>query len=237
MKAATTSGIKPQITVSDDEGDHVVDIYTQDGFDVLADLFTRSGWQRKVSYEVTWLGIPIIQLPEDIVIVQELVWRVRPEVIVECGVAHGGALILYASLLELLGRGRVVGIDVEIRKYNRLAIESHPMAKRITLVEGSSTDPSVVDALRESIEPGQVTMVMLDFEPHPRPRPGRAGAVRPARVAGQLHGRLRRGHADGRRCAQRAARMGRRQPARGGPRLPDRPTRNSRSTRRQSGSE
>jgi cephalosporin hydroxylase len=74
---------------------------------------------------------------------QELLWRVRPDVVVECGVAHGGALVLYASILDLVGKGRVIGIDVEIRKYNRLAIESHPMSKRITLVEGSSVDEEV----------------------------------------------------------------------------------------------
>ena len=173
MKAATAGGIKRLITVSDEDGDHVVDIYTPEGFEVLADLFTRSGWQNKLSYEVTWLGIPIIQLPEDIVIVQELIWRVRPEVIVECGVAHGGALVLYASVLELLGRGRVIGVDVEIRKYNRLAIESHPLAKRITLIEGSSTDASIVASVRDQIEPGQSTMVMLDSN-HTRD-PGDAG--------------------------------------------------------------
>lgn len=150
------------ITVSDDAGDRVIDIYTEDGFQVLADLFTRSGWQRKLSYEVTWLGIPIIQLPEDILVLQELIWRVRPELIIECGVAHGGSLVLHASILELLGRGRVIGIDVEIRKYNRLAIESHPMAKRITLVEGSSTDPATVAQVRDSVRPGERTMVMLD---------------------------------------------------------------------------
>jgi cephalosporin hydroxylase len=162
MTSPTTGALKPSITVSDDDGDHVVDIYTPDGFRVLADLFTRAGWQNKLSYEVTWLGIPIIQLPEDIVIVQELIWRIRPEVIVECGVAHGGALVLYASVLELLGRGRVVGVDVEIRKYNRLAIESHPLAKRITLIEGSSIEAGTAAAVRASVEPGQRTMVMLD---------------------------------------------------------------------------
>jgi cephalosporin hydroxylase len=130
----------------------------------LADQFTRAGWQRKLSYEVAWLGIPIIQLPEDIVIVQELIWRVRPDVIVECGVAHGGALVLYASILELLGRGRVIGIDVEIRKYNRLAIESHPLARRITLIEGSSTDLAIVAGVRDSIDPSARTMVMLDSD-------------------------------------------------------------------------
>lgn len=162
MTEAKLGPLKPVITVSDEQGEHTLDVYTERGFEVLAELFTRSGWQRKLSYEVTWLGIPIIQLPEDILIVQELLWRVRPEVVVECGVAHGGALVLYASILELLGRGRVIGIDVEIRKYNRLAIESHPMAHRITLIEGGSTDPATVASVGELIAPDARTMVMLD---------------------------------------------------------------------------
>jgi cephalosporin hydroxylase len=150
------------ITIRTEDGPRNVDIYTPEGFAVVADLFTRSGWQHKLSYEVTWLGIPIIQLPEDILMVQELIWRIRPDVIIESGVAHGGALVLYASILELLGRGRVIGVDIEIRKYNRLAIESHPMASRISLLEGSSTDPATREAVRRLVAPGQRTMVMLD---------------------------------------------------------------------------
>lgn len=150
------------ITIQTAAGPQEIDIYTAEGFAVVADLFTRSGWQRKLSYEVTWLGIPIIQLPEDILMVQELVWKLRPDVIIESGVAHGGALVLYASILELLGRGRVIGVDIEIRKYNRLAIESHPMARRITLVEGSSTDPATVADIRDLVQVGERTMVMLD---------------------------------------------------------------------------
>lgn len=150
------------ITVRTESGPREIDIYTPEGFAVVADLFTRSGWQRKLSYEVTWLGIPIIQLPEDILMVQELIWKIRPDVVIESGVAHGGALVLYASILELLGRGRVIGVDIEIRKYNRLAIESHPMARRITLVEGSSTDAQTVEAVRGLVAPGSRTMVMLD---------------------------------------------------------------------------
>jgi len=93
---------------------------------------------------------------------QELIWKVRPEVIIESGVAHGGALVLYASLLELIGRGRIIGIDIEIRKYNRLTIEAHPLSKRITLVEGSSVDRHVVDRVRDMIRPNESVMVMLD---------------------------------------------------------------------------
>lgn len=150
------------ISVATERGPREIDIYTPEGFVVVADLFTRSGWQRKLSYEVTWLGIPIIQLPEDILMVQELIWKIRPDVIIESGVAHGGALVLYASILELLGRGRVIGVDIEIRKYNRLAIEAHPMARRIQLIEGSSTDPATIDAVQRLVAPGQRTMVMLD---------------------------------------------------------------------------
>jgi len=149
-----------KVRMGDEERE--IDIYSPEGFDVLANLWTRSNWQRKLSYEVTWLGIPIIQLPEDILMVQELVWKNRPDVIVESGVAHGGALILYASLMELLGRGRVIGVDIEIRKYNRLAIESHPASRRITLIEGSSTDTSIFESVRARIKPGESVMVMLD---------------------------------------------------------------------------
>jgi len=150
------------IKIQTPEGERELDIYSPEGFRVVADLWTRSNWQHKLSYELTWLGIPIIQLPEDILMVQELVWKNRPDVIVESGVAHGGALILYASLLELLGRGRVIGVDIEIRKYNRLAIESHPASKRISLVEGSSTDPATLDDVKSRIRPGERVMVMLD---------------------------------------------------------------------------
>ena len=150
------------VTVQMPDGPRDVDIYTREGFEVLCDLWTRSGWQSRVSYEVTWLGVPVIQVPEDIVMVQELVWKVRPDVIIESGVAHGGALILYASLLELMGRGRAIGIDVDIRKYNRLAIQSHPLSRRITLIEGSSVAEATVEQVRGLVKPTDVVLVMLD---------------------------------------------------------------------------
>ena len=163
MKESTDAGQPDRlIKVRTAEGEREIDIYSPEGFGVVANLWTRSNWQRKLSYEVTWLGIPIIQLPEDILMVQELVWKNRPDVIIESGVAHGGALILYASLMELLGRGRIIGVDIEIRKYNRLAIESHPASKRVTLIEGSSTDQTTLDAVRARIQPNESVMVMLD---------------------------------------------------------------------------
>jgi len=150
------------VTVQTPDGPREVDIYTDEGFDVLSQLWTRSGWQRKFTYELTWMGVPIIQLPEDILMMQELVWRLRPDVIVESGVAHGGALILYASLLEQIGKGRVIGVDVEIRKYNRLAIQSHPVSDRITLIEGDSTADATVEQVRAHIRPRDKVLVTLD---------------------------------------------------------------------------
>lgn len=156
------SHIDRLIKIKTAEGEREVDIYSEEGFRVLANLWTRSGWERKISYEITWLGIPIIQLPEDMVIVQELIWREQPDVIVECGVAHGGSLVLYSSLLELIGKGRVIGVDIEIRKHNRLAIESHSMSKRVSMIEASSIDPGTVQQVRQMISSNESVMVMLD---------------------------------------------------------------------------
>ena len=139
-----------------------VDVYGDEGFAALTDLWVKAGWQRRLSYEPTWLGVPIIQLPEDIVMMQELLYKVRPAVVVETGVAHGGSAILYASILRLLGRGEVIGVDVEIRKYNRLAIQSHPMSDRIGLIEGSSIDPAVVEQVRSRIDGRDPILVALD---------------------------------------------------------------------------
>jgi len=117
----------------------------------------------KYSYNFTWMGRPIIRYPNDIVVFQEVVWRSKPDLIIETGIAHGGSLILSASLLELLGgNGRVVGIDVDIRSHNRKAIEQHPMAHRITMIEGSSTSLNVIEQLREIVKSHSRVMVVLD---------------------------------------------------------------------------
>jgi cephalosporin hydroxylase len=154
--------IEPMIEISTAQGKRSVDIYTPEGFAALSNLYTRSGWQQRISYEPTWLGIPIIQTPEDIVMLQELLWKVRPDVVIECGVAHGGALVLFASILEMLGKGHAIGVDVEIRKYNRLALQSHPLSRRFTLIEGSSVDPATVARVRALIRPEDRVLVALD---------------------------------------------------------------------------
>src|SRR5256885_1398318 len=104
----------------------------------------RSGWDNKYVYGFTWMGRPIIQLPEDIVRIQEVIYRLQPDVIVETGVAHGGSLLFYASLCQLIGKGRVIGIEIDLRPTNRAAIESHPLSRFISLVEGNSIDPATV---------------------------------------------------------------------------------------------
>jgi cephalosporin hydroxylase len=128
---------------------------------------TRAWFDRvstyEYSYHFTWLGLPIIQFPQDILAVQEIAWRVRPDVIIETGIARGGSLILSASLLELLGGdGRVIGIDIDIRAPNRRAIESHPLARRITMIEGSSTDAAVVEHVRRLVSGASRVLVLLD---------------------------------------------------------------------------
>lgn len=119
-------------------------------------------FENKYMYNFTWMGRPIIQSPIDMVAMQELIWAVRPQVIIETGVAHGGSLVFYASLLELLGEGEVVGIDIDIRAHNRKAIEAHPMSKRLCLIEGSSVDPEVVEQVRARLVGKQRVMVVLD---------------------------------------------------------------------------
>lgn len=118
----------------------------------------RHNW----SYQWSWLGVPIIQMPPDVIAVQEILWQHRPDFVVETGVARGGSLILYASILELIGKGRVIGIDIDIRPHNRDSIESHSLSRRIDLIEGSSIDRSTVVELKKHISAGASVMVILD---------------------------------------------------------------------------
>src|SRR5580765_3116377 len=96
------------------------------------------------SYQWSWLGVPVIQMPPDVVVLQEILWETRPQLVIETGVARGGSLILSASILELLGEGEVLGIDIDVRAHNRETIESHPLARRIRMIQGSSVDDAVV---------------------------------------------------------------------------------------------
>ena len=137
-------------------------LYGREAFELLSRVWLKVGWNEKYPYTFSWFGRPIIQLPEDIVRAQEVIYRVRPDVIVETGVAHGGSLVFYASLCKAMNRGRVIGIDIEIRKHNRTAIEAHEMKPLITLIEGSSVAPEIVEQVRASIQPGETVLVLLD---------------------------------------------------------------------------
>jgi cephalosporin hydroxylase len=118
--------------------------------------------QYKYSYNFTWLGRPIIKLPADIIAFQEIIWNVKPDLIIETGIAHGGSIIFSASMLEILGKGEVVAVDIDIREHNRRVIEEHPMMKRITMIQGSSIDPVIIDQIREKTLGKERVMVFLD---------------------------------------------------------------------------
>jgi cephalosporin hydroxylase len=117
----------------------------------------------KYSYNFNWLGRPIIQFPQDIIAMQEIIWAVKPDLIVETGIARGGSLIFYASMLELIGgNGQAIGIDIDIRKHNRVEIEKHPMSKRITMIEGSSTSEAVANQVYALAKGKTRVLVALD---------------------------------------------------------------------------
>lgn len=137
-------------------------LYSGPAFQHLSDLWVAVGWDQRYPYTFTWLGRPIIQLPEDMIRLQELIWAERPDVIIETGVAHGGSAIFLASLCEAMGHGRVVGVDIEIRPHNREAIEAHHLARRITLIEGDSVATEIIGAVQACVRAGERVLVILD---------------------------------------------------------------------------
>jgi cephalosporin hydroxylase len=151
-----------QMKVEDGGTSRELSLYTPEAFSELSRQWVRVGWAQRYSYAFTWLGRPVIQLPEDLLRIQEVIWTLKPDLIVETGVAHGGALIFYASLCQLAGRGRVVGVDIEIRPHNRTAIATHPLGDRIQLIEGSSVDPRVVQQVQAIARGAKCVLVLLD---------------------------------------------------------------------------
>jgi cephalosporin hydroxylase len=141
-----------------------VDLYSRDGLDMLTNLWIKVAAEHRLMYETNWLGRPIIQFPADVIMIQELLWKVRPDVVIETGVAHGGSLVLSASVLELIGNGKVIGVDVEIRPHNRAAIEAHPLKSRIELIEGSSTAPETFAIVHGFAAGARRVMVILDSD-------------------------------------------------------------------------
>jgi len=129
----------------------------------LSHAFFLKTCEHRYSYNFSWLGRPVIQYPQDLIAVQEVIWSVKPDLIVETGIAHGGSLVFYASLLELIGGpGNVIGIDNDIRAHNRTAIEGHPLSARINMVQGSSVDDAVARSVAEVARDKQRVLVILD---------------------------------------------------------------------------
>jgi cephalosporin hydroxylase len=153
---------KGTVSVEEDGKMATYKLDTPEAFALISQVWLRAGWDNKYVYSFTWLGRPIIQLPDDMLRIQELIYSIKPDVIIETGVAHGGALIFYASLCKIMERGRVIGIDIEIRPHNRRAIEAHELFPFVTLIEGSSTDPTVVDKVKSKVEPGERVLILLD---------------------------------------------------------------------------
>ena len=142
--------------------EHIRGLHDDKDVQALSRIWVREISRHKYAHNFSWMGRPIIQMPQDMIAMQEILWNAKPDLIVETGIAHGGSLIYYASILELIGAGHVVGIDIDIRGHNRDAIVAHPMAKRITLVEGSSTAKSTVDRVNELAKGKERVLVVLD---------------------------------------------------------------------------
>jgi cephalosporin hydroxylase len=159
-------------------GKRILDMTTDRDLQEKAGAFMRASLESKYSYNFSWMDRPIIQYPADIVAMQELIWTVRPDLIIETGIAHGGSLIFSASMLALLdvgdaieagvsidprqSRRKVLGVDIDIRAHNRAAIEAHPMASRIQMIQGSSIDRHIIDQVHQLAEKHQRVLVCLD---------------------------------------------------------------------------
>lgn len=151
-----------RVLVEDGESRREFPLESSEAFDAVSKAWVRAGWDAKYVYSFAWFGRPVIQLPDDMIRIQEVIYDVRPDVIVETGVAHGGSLIFYATLCKALERGRVIGIDIEIRPHNRRAIDEHLLRPYITLMEGSSIDPVITSQIAERIRPDETVLVLLD---------------------------------------------------------------------------
>jgi cephalosporin hydroxylase len=137
---------------------------TPEAFEALSRAWLRASWDVKYPYAFSWMGRPIIQLPEDMIRIQEVIWDIKPDVIIETGVAHGGSLIFYNSLLKAMGKtdARVIGIEIDLRAHNEAALKAHPLFDGIEIFKGSSVDPEVVSQVAAIIRPGATTLIILD---------------------------------------------------------------------------
>lgn len=162
MKSIKIDIADQTVTVDDGANTAIMPLGSAQAFAQVSKAWLRCGWDVKHVYSFAWLGRPIIQLPEDMLRLQELIYRVKPDVIVETGIAHGGSLIFYASLCKSMEKGRVIGIDLEIRPHNRKAIEAHQLKPLITLIEGDSVAPDTLAKVKAELKPEERVLVILD---------------------------------------------------------------------------
>jgi cephalosporin hydroxylase len=150
-------------TIFDEKNNAVIPFGSKEGFKIISDLWLKSGWETKYVYSFAWMGRPIIQLPEDMIRIQEVIFNVKPDVIIETGIAHGGSLIFYATLCKVMEKGRVIGIDIEIRPHNRIAIENHFLYNDfIEMIEGSSTSEDIIKQVQSKIKENEKVLILLD---------------------------------------------------------------------------
>ena len=150
------------LVLEEDGSRRELNLYSDEAFEAIARQYVRVGWNQKQVYSYSWMGRPVIQIPDDMVRTQEVIYRLRPDLIIETGIAHGGSLIYYASIMEAMHHGHVLGVDIEIRPHNRKAIEAHEMFHRIDMIEGSSVDASTMDQVRAHAEGKETVLVILD---------------------------------------------------------------------------
>lgn len=141
-----------------------LDLYGKEAFEHLSHFWLKQSWNAKYSYTFSWFGRPVIQHPEDMIRLQEVIYTLRPDVIVETGIAHGGSLVYQAGLLKAMGKGRVIGVDIEIRPHNRAALEAHELIDWIELIEGDSVSDAIVQRVTDSVGDAETVLVILDSD-------------------------------------------------------------------------
>jgi cephalosporin hydroxylase len=151
-----------EITRIDGEESDTYDLYSKKAFELISSQWVNVGWDQKYSYTFSWFGRPIIQLPEDMVRTQEVIWSLKPDLIIETGIAHGGSLIYYASLFEALGHGRVLGVDIEIREENLKELKTHQLSSRIDLIIGDSISDETLSKVEAMVREDEKVLVILD---------------------------------------------------------------------------
>lgn len=156
-----------EITINTDDGyviynNEKISLSEPSAFELISKAWLRCGWDTKYVYSFQWFGRPIIQLPEDMVRAQEVIYEVKPDYIIETGVAHGGSLFFYASLLKLMNKKKVIGVELDLRSHNREAIQGHELYHMLELVDGSSIDLGTIEQVKSKMDKNSTALVFLD---------------------------------------------------------------------------